>query len=349
MKTLTRTSLLATATAGLLWAATGTSTGCDSGSSNNNTDMPQSSTDMPTGGADMGPVGSPAFAKLTAGFRQPFGTVYDPTTSAWYVSNVDGMPSDPKSLKDGKAFITKIPFTGGQPGTPDHTWFTTGINAPTGIKVASNKLYFADVDQLVVVDIAAKTAVRSATLAASGQAQLLGLPSFMLDVTVTADGTAYAIDATGGRIVRFGTPMTAGNTGLLVGNEGDYHGPASIYHDATANKLVIVEAGINQIITYPGGVTTVDLTGMNKKDLVTTTQNNLAFAGCEKDGSDYLIGSPADKMIYRVNATSGQKTAIQGVSGDGATGVNDFGFDSTNRIIAVPDAASNTVFFYKLP
>ncbi|MFO0573754.1 MAG: hypothetical protein U1A78_07150 [Polyangia bacterium] len=350
MKTLTRLSLWAGAGLVLIATAAATGSGCDSGGSSNTADMMTTgSGDMTTtGAADMAMVGVAPFAKLSAGFRQPFGTVWDPTTSAWYVANVDGTPSDPKSLKDGKGAITKIPVTGGMPGQPDHAWLNTGLNAPTGIKLYNNKLYFADVDQLVVVDIATKSVVRSATVAPSAQASLLMLPTFMLDVTVDpATGAAYAIDATGGRIVKFMTPLTANNTGAIVGNQGDYSGPSSIYYDMAAARLVITEAGINQFIMVPGGVSTVKLDGTGKMQLVTTTQNELAFAGCEKDNADYLIGSPKDKLIYRVNATSGSKVAIQSI-GDGAFGLNDFGIDPATRTIAVPDASSNLVLFYKL-
>lgn len=345
MSKLIRTTLGACAAAGLLLCV---GNGCDEGNTNTNTtDMTSSGGDMPLV-PDMAMVGMPAFAKLNNGFKQPFGVTFDSATSAWYVANVDGMPTNPATIKDGKGSITKIPWSGGMPGTPDHAFFSTGLNAPTGIKANGGKLYFADVDQLVVLDIAAKTAVRSATLAPASAAAGAGLPAFMLDVTVDATGAAFAIDATGGRIVRFATPATANNAGTVLGNMLDYSGPTSIYLDTTSMKLVITEAGINQIIMLPGGVQTVGTNGMGKMALVTTTQNALAFSGCEKDGSDYLIGSPADKVIYRVNATNGTKTPIQGITADGATGLNDFGYDPASKTLAVPDAATNLVLFYKI-
>jgi hypothetical protein len=341
------TTLGACAAAGLLFTLN--TVGCDSGNTNTNTpDMAVASGDMAVSTTpDMAMPSTPAFAKLSNGFKQPFGVTFDSATSAWYVANVDGMPTNPASIKDNKGSITKIPWSGGMPGTPDHAFFSTGLNAPTGIKASGGKLYFADVDQLVVLDIAAKTAVRSATLPAAAAPATQGLPAFMLDVTVDAGGGVFAVDATGGRLVRFATPMTANNTGAVLGNMLDYSGPTSIYLDTTSMKLVITEAGINQFLMLPGGVQTVGTNGMGKTALVTTTQNALAFSGCEKDGSDYLIGSPADKVIYRVNATTGAKTAIIGVA-DGATGFNDFGYDSASKTLAVPDAATNLVLFYKI-
>lgn len=342
------TTLGACAAAGLLFTLN--TTGCDSGNNNNNNtpDMAVASGDMAMSTTpDMAAPSTPAFAKLSNGFKQPFGITFDSATSAWYVANVDGMPTNPATIKDGKGSITKIPWSGGMPGTPDHAFFSTGLNAPTGIKATGGKLYFADVDQLVVLDIAAKTAVRSATLPAAPGAAGAGLPAFMLDVTVDSGGGAFAVDATGGRLVRFATPMMANNTGTVLGNMLDYSGPTSIYLDTTSMKLVITEAGINQFLMLPGGVQTVGTNGMGKMALVTTTQNALAFSGCEKDGSDYLIGSPADKVIYRVNATTGAKTAIIGIA-DGAMGFNDFGYDSASKTLAVPDAATNLVLFYKI-
>ena len=45
------------------------------------------------------------------GFKQPAGAYFDAATSAWYVSNVDGDPTQVASLKDNKAAIStyKIP------------------------------------------------------------------------------------------------------------------------------------------------------------------------------------------------------------------------------------------------
>ena len=220
------------------------------------------------------------------GFKQPAGAYFDAATSAWYVSNVDGDPTQVASLKDNKAAITKIPVSGGALGTPDHAFVNTGLSAPFGMRVYNGNLYVGDVDQLVVIKLSDKTTVARST-AVAGQ-PLASLPGFLMDVFVDpADGIVYAVNATRGSVFRFTNAMTANNTGTEITGMLAFAGPTSIYLDGT--KLVITEAGINMVLNQMGGISTMNRDATARMRLLTSNRNSLAYQGLEKDGGNYPL------------------------------------------------------------
>ena len=77
----------------------------------------------------------------TEGFSNPESVVYDKTTDALYVSNVNGSAME----KDGNGFISKVALDG---KILKLDW-ATGLNAPKGLAIYDGKLYTADIDTLV--------------------------------------------------------------------------------------------------------------------------------------------------------------------------------------------------------
>lgn len=80
------------------------------------------------------------------GLKNPESVVYDPETDLLYISNVNGAPDE----KDGNGFIS-VASLEGELITPE---WVTGLNAPKGLAISDGKLYTADIDTLVEIDIA---------------------------------------------------------------------------------------------------------------------------------------------------------------------------------------------------
>lgn len=143
-----------------------------------------------------------------AGLRQPESVVYDPAQKVLYVSNIDG----DTTAKDGNGFIARV----GTDGTMLQAAWVTGLDAPKGLAVAGDRLYVADIDTLVEVDIpGARVAARH--VAPEGK--------FFNDVTVAADGSVYVSDTATNRIYRLQngalsvwleSPQLDGPNGLLA-------------------------------------------------------------------------------------------------------------------------------------
>ena len=146
-----------------------------------------------------------------AQFRNPESVVYDEVRNILYVSNVDGDGLN----KDGQGFISQL--------TPEgqivNLEWVRGLNAPKGMALVNDRLYVADIDELVEIDV--NTGTVSHYYPVSGA-------QFLNDVTADSVGTVYVSDMFTNRIHRLyhgvlETWMTGSNlqspNGLLA-NDG---------------------------------------------------------------------------------------------------------------------------------
>ena len=79
-------------------------------------------------------------------FELPESVIYDSKNDVLYVSNITDHPFN----KDGTGYISKIGLDG---NVIEKKWVDK-LNAPKGLTISNDKLYIADVDELVEVDIA---------------------------------------------------------------------------------------------------------------------------------------------------------------------------------------------------
>ncbi len=345
MGTLTRLGL------GAVLASAVAVTGCSDNGTASTADMAMTTTvDLSSGGGsselgfqlpDIGPLADLAgssVVRVTGGFAQPFSAFFDATTNAWYVSNVSGDFANIQNLKDGRGWITKI---SADYKTVDHGFFTTGLNAPSGIRIAAGKLYVPDVDQLVTIDLAARTAVRSATVAPLSPF----LPYVLLtDVVVDSAGVAYATETVGSRIVKFATPTVDKASSSAYATSGaTFSFPTTLFIDGT--KLVLGTTGNPMDASATGSLFTMTLaTGAGVAKLGTFAAN---FQGIERDGSDYMVGIQRGRVVHRIAQANGAQSVLQDCATEGVVSMVDIGWDATNRVLAVPDASTNSIYFYK--
>lgn len=94
-------------------------------------------------------AGAPKKLRELKGFDAPESVVFDPASNALYVSNIGGKIWQ----KDRNGFIAKVSPDGKM---IERDWLT-GLDSPTGLALDGGKLYVADIDQLVEIDIASKS------------------------------------------------------------------------------------------------------------------------------------------------------------------------------------------------
>lgn len=94
-------------------------------------------------------AGAPKKLWELKGFDAPESVVFDPASNALYVSNIGGKIWQ----KDRNGFIAKVSPDGKM---IERDWLT-GLDSPTGLALDGGKLYVADIDQLVEIDIASKS------------------------------------------------------------------------------------------------------------------------------------------------------------------------------------------------
>ena len=342
MGTLTRLGLGAAALTALL-----TGTGCPDNGTASTQDLAMATQDLAGGGElgfqlpDIGPLadltGSPVI-RVTGGFAQPFSAFFDATTNAWYVSNLAGDLANFQNLKDGRGWITKI---SADFKTVDHNFYTAGLNAPAGLRIVNGKLFVPDVDQLVVIDLATRTAVRSNTVAPA----IAFVPYvFMTDVVVDAGGVAYVPETVGSRILKFTTPtVDKSNSSAYATSGATFSFPTTLYIDGT--KLVLGTTGNPQMPGSTGSLFTMTLA--NGSGVTKLGTFAASFQGIEKDGTDYLVGTQRAHTVNKIAQADGSATLLLDCASEGVASVIDIGWDATTRILAVPDAGTNSVYFYK--
>lgn len=143
-----------------------------------------------------------------AGLEKPESTVYDAARGVLYVSNIAGETT----ARDGNGYISRVDLDG---KLLDAAW-VGGLDAPKGLALAGDRLYAADIDTLVEIDIPGAR-VLARHVAPEGK--------FFNDVTVGGDGSVYVSDSAANRIYRLrdgkmtvwlDSPQLDGPNGLLA-------------------------------------------------------------------------------------------------------------------------------------
>lgn len=121
----------------------------------------------------------------TSGLKNPESVVYDKQREQLYVSNVNGKPTE----KDGNGSIALVSLD----GEIEALDWVTGLDAPKGLAIHDDKLYVADIDTLVVIDIASGSISERYNVSDA---------RFLNDVTAATNGDIYVSDMMLNRIHR---------------------------------------------------------------------------------------------------------------------------------------------------
>lgn len=109
--------------------------------------------------------------------QQPESIVYDAERNSLFVSNVNGNPND----ADGNGYISQLSLSG---DIIEQHWLD-GLNAPKGLALIGSTLYVADINELVLIDIANKQII---------QRFLAPNAKFLNDVAADSNGNIYVSD-----------------------------------------------------------------------------------------------------------------------------------------------------------
>jgi hypothetical protein len=254
----------------------------------------------------------PSLEKLwiTEGLQVPESVLfYHEEKSAYLlVSQINGDPS----AVDGNGSIAKMTTTG-ELVVPD--WIT-GLNAPKGMAAFAGKLYVADINEVVVINIK-KAKIEQKIPVAGAQ--------FLNDVAVDFQGVVYVSDTNTQKVHR-----------IINGVVEDY-----LYKIEKANGL----KGISTNLMVGAGT---------RLFMIDKDKNRLPFAsgfaqpidGIESAGRGNFIVSCWAGLIYYVNA-SGKLDVLLDSQQD-KINTADIGYDQASRTLYVPNFFKNTVTAYRL-
>lgn len=253
----------------------------------------------------------------------PESVYYSPDTKEIFVANVVG----DELTKDGQGWLSKISPEG---EILEAKW-VKGLNAPHGMRAFQGKLWVADIDELVVIDLQSAQIIEKISIPDS---------VFLNDVAIAEDGRVFVSDTLTNRIYQVkdgqvsifaeGTTLESPNGLFIKDNHLFVAGWGNITDSATFATDV------------PGNIFKLDLASGEKQLITQSPLGNLDGLEQDLDGnfivSDYILGE-----LFVVNPTD--KTSYSLISG--LEGTADIGLIPEQDLVLVPSLSQSKVMAYK--
>ncbi len=241
--------------------------------------------------------------------KVPESVLFDANNKVLYVANIDG--TEPWG-KDGKGSVGKV----GMDGKIIKVDWVAGLNAPKGMGLYKGKLYVADLENLVVIDIA-KGSIEKTIAVENAQG--------LNDVTIDKNGVIYVSDSKAKKLFRV------------------ENGKAELFLDSLKGPNGVLMRGDDFYILDAGGMYKVE----KDKSLTKITDGMEGGTdGIENvTGNDFIISCWAGAVWY-VNA-DGTKQLLLDTRAE-KKNTADIGFDAKTKIVYVPTFWKNSVVAYEV-
>ena len=271
---------------------------------------------------------------VTAQFKTPESVKYDADLDAFFVTNINGNPSQ----KDGNGYIARIPAEttttvaiiaeGGKNGVR--------LDAPKGMANRGDQLYVTDIDVVRVFDKRTGRPVKTIDLKSMN-------PVFLNDIAVGGDSALYVtdtnvrFDAKGGmsnpgenrifRIALAGDAVTEVAKGPALGN------PNGIAWDAANGRFILGPFNAKSLQTWKPGEAPANLAdGPGQYDGVEVLPDGRVLVSSWADSSIQVVrDGRMSRLIGQVNAPA------------------DIGVDTKRMVLAIPRFNEGQVEFWKIP
>jgi len=241
--------------------------------------------------------------------KVPESVLLDVDNKVLYVSNIDGTDG---WAKDGKGSIGKV----GLDGKIIAVDWVPGLNAPKGLGLYKGKLYAADIDEVVVIDIKKGAIDRKIPIeGAKG----------LNDISVGSDGVVWVSDSKNNVIYKL---------------END---KSSVYLEGLKGANGVLKRGNDFFIVDAGGAYRV-----NADKTLTKLADGMEGGtdGIENvAGNDFLVSCWAGALWY-VHAEGTKELLFDGKSQK--TNTADIGFDPKTKIVYVPTFFRNSVIAFQV-
>jgi len=258
----------------------------------------------------------------TDGLSNPESVVYDGKANAIYISNVNGGVSD----KDGNGFISRLSLEGKM---LDKEW-VKGLNGPKGLALSGGKLYAADIDTLVEIDIATATITNRYQVADA---------KFLNDVAAAPNGDIYVSDMSMNRIhllhggkfsIWLESPGLLNPNGVLVQGKYLIVGAWGVMTDGSNTKI-------------PGHLLKISLRDKNIKNIGDGKPvGNLDGVEPYKDNGYLVTDWMAGKLLHINKA--GKTTVLLTLK----PGSADHTYVKNKNLVLIPMMQDNKLIAYKI-
>ncbi|MBC7923527.1 MAG: ATP-binding protein [Ferruginibacter sp.] len=247
-----------------------------------------------------------------ATLKVPESVLFDARQNVLYVSNINGQSGE----KDGNGFLSKVSLD----GKIETLEWVTGLDAPKGMGLYNNRLYVADLTDVVVID------TRTGKIL-----QRMALPdaSFLNDVTVTRSGDVYVSDSSRKRIY-----LVQGDKVTIWLESNDLKKP---------NGLLVAGSGLSMLDMDAGIFYQVDL---KSKKLIKFAEGVSSGDGVVAAGDDSYLVSNWNGEVSSVDKTGKVEKLLD--TKDQKLGAADIEYIPGKKLLLVPTFFGNKVVAYEL-
>lgn len=243
-----------------------------------------------------------------ATIQVPESVLFDDKAKLLYVAQIDGKPAE----KDGKGAIGKVGLDG---KIMDANW-VSGLNAPKGMGQFKGKLYVADVDEVVVVEIKSGKIIQKIKIEGA---------SFLNDLTVDKKGNVYVSDSNTKKI-------------HIISN-----GNASVYFESPNRPNGLLSVGADLLILDSG--TLYKLDSQKKLQPMAEGMDKSTDGIEEVKPGEYIVSCWAG-IIYYVKSDGSKEQLLD--TREAKINSADIGYDVKKKIVYVPTFFKNSVVSYQL-
>jgi sugar lactone lactonase YvrE len=258
--------------------------------------------------------------RVSEGLDMPESVVHDSVDNVLYVSSIRGNAAE----KDGNGTITKISMDGKVLAA---AWIGD-LNAPKGLALSGRRLYVADIDELVEIDLGeAKITARYPTPGAV----------FLNDVTADAEGRIFASDTGKGGIYC----LSGGKVEVWL-KDKSVRWPNGLF--AERDRLIVV-AGDETGKSF-GGESYLRAVSYDKKEIKTLIdlKPRCGLDGVQPDGhGGYFLTDWGLGKLMRVDL-NGQITVLV----QPGQGTADIAYLSEKHLLFLPVMTKNLLIAYQV-
>lgn len=234
--------------------------------------------------------------------------VVDNKESYLFVSLIDGEGN----AVDGKGGVAKLAIDG---EVIDKEWITD-LNAPKGMAIYQNRLYVADLTEVVVIDIKKQKLLKKIPVEGS---------VFLNDVTINSSGVVFVSDTRTNKVHRIDNDV------------------ASLYLENITTPNGLKAYGSNLIV---GAGKELLLVGSDKKPLILANGFAQGIDGIEMTARGEFIVSCWPGLVYYVYGDGRIEVLID--SQEEKINTADIGFNPNTKQLFIPNFFKNTVTAYQL-
>ena len=248
----------------------------------------------------------------TSGLATPESVCFDSIRNQFYVSNINGKPS----AKDGNGFISKLDSLG---NIITLKWLDN-LNAPKGLAICGNKLFVADITELLEIDISKGKILKKHKIKKA---------KFLNDVTCDNEQNVYISDTAANCIFR----LHEGNVSCWLKDKKIKKPNGLLFLN---NKLFIGNFGNGAFLYYD----------FQNKKIISVASNKTGIDGIADCGDGEFLVSDWNGKIEKITK-KGDLLPLLNLTKQGENAADIF-YLKNKKLLLIPTFFGNKIIAYKI-